>query len=165
MIIEDIKNYLSEDKKEELIKIVDEIYQMTQPLNDIYPNYNTWFFNKQIKGCYTPDRNIIFARDKKCKIVGISSLKKDDKEKKICTLFVDDKYRRRGIGSLLLDESFKFLETTKPFITITEDKLYMFAKLIEKYDWQLTETAYDIYSKGVREFCFNGKLLEKDYRY
>ena len=164
MIIDDIKNYLSEDKKEEFMKIINEVYGMTEHLNSTYPGYKEWFFDKQVKGCYTPSRDIIFVKSEIGEIAGISCLKKDDEEKKICTLFVNPNYRMRGIASLLLEESMKFLETTKPLVTFTEDKLDMFAKIIEKYDWQLTEIVDGVYNEGVREFCFNGQLSKRDYR-
>ena len=40
----------------------------------------------------------------------------------------------------------------------------MFAKIIEKYNWELTEIVDGIYNEGIREFCFNGQLSKRDYR-
>ena len=164
MTIDDIKNYLSEDKKDEFIRIINEVYEMTEHLNSTYPGYKEWFFGKQVKGCRTPSRNIIFIKSETGELAGISCLKKDEEEKKICTLFVNPDYRIHGIASLLLEESMKFLETTKPLVTFTKDKLDMFAKIIKKYEWQLTEIVEGIYNNGVREFCFNGQLTKRDYR-
>lgn len=160
MIVDSIKNYLSDDKKEEFIRIISSIYKVTEHLNDTYPWYKEWFFEKQVKGCYTPNRNIIFIRTNTNEIVGFSCLKKDEEEKKICTLYVDLKYRNYGIGNLLFEESMKYLETTKPLATFTEDKLPIFEKIIEKYDWKLTEIVDGIYNKGVKELCYNGKLTK-----
>ena len=160
MIVDSIKNYLSDDKKEEFIRIISSIYKVTEHLNDTYPGYKEWFFEKQVKGCYTPNRNIIFIRTNTNEIVGFSCLKKDEEEKKICTLYVDSKYRNHGVGSLLFEESMKYLETTKPLATFTEDKLPIFEKIIEKYDWKLTEIVDGIYNKGVKELCYNGKLTK-----
>lgn len=160
MIVDSIKNYLSDDKKEEFIRIISSIYKVTEHLNDTYPGYKEWFFEKQVKGCYTPNRNIIFIRTNTNEIVGFSCLKKDEEEKKICTLYVDLKYRNYGIGNLLFEESMKYLETTKPLATFTEDKLPIFEKIIEKYDWKLTEIVDGIYNKGVKELCYNGKLTK-----
>lgn len=160
MIVDSIKNYLSEDKKEEFIRITSRIYAITEHLKDTYPGYKEWFFEKQVKGCYTPNRNIIFIRTNTDEIVGFSCLKKDEEEKKICTLYVDSKYRNHGIGNLLFEESMKYLETTKPLATFTEDKLPIFEEIIKKYDWHLTEIVDGIYNKGVRELCYNGKLTK-----
>lgn len=155
--IDSIKNYLDKSKEKEFNDIVKEIYLMTEHLNKRYPGYKEWFYTKQLQGCKEKNRNIIFIRNNKNKIIAISSLKKEE-EKKICTFFVDDEHRRQGIGDILIEESIKYLETTKPLITINEDKLPMFKKIIEKYNWQLTEILFDAYTEGIREFCYNGYL-------
>ena len=160
MILDSIKNYLFADKKDEFIRIISRIYILTEHLNDTYPGYKEWFFEKQVNGCYTPNRNIIFVRTNTDEIVGFSCLKKDEEEKKICTLYVDSKYRNHGVGSLLFEESMKYLETTKPLATFTEDKLPIFEAIIKKYDWCLTEIVDGIYNKGVKELCYNGKLTK-----
>lgn len=146
------------------MRLADEIYELTIHLNGTYPGYKEWFYDKQIKGCLTPNRNIIFIKNEDGKIIALSCLKKDDEEKKICTLFVSDEYRKLGLGSLLFEESMKFLETTKPLVTFTEDKLPMFEKIVTKYNWELTEIVNGIYNDGIREFCFNGQLTNRNYR-
>ena len=162
MKIDSIKNYISEESL--FKKLADEIYALTIHLNGTYPGYKEWFYEKQINGCLTPNRNIIFIKNEKDEIIALSCLKKDDEEKKICTLFVSDEYRKQGLGSILFEESIKFLETTKPLVTFTEDKLLMFEKMIIKYDWELTEIVDGIYQDGTREFCFNGQLSKRNYR-
>lgn len=162
MKIDSIKNYISEESL--FKKLADEIYVLTIHLNGTYPGYKEWFYEKQINGCLTPNRNIIFIKNEKDEIIALSCLKKDDEEKKICTLFVSDEYRKQGLGSILFEESIKFLETTKPLVTFTEDKLPMFEKMIIKYDWELTEIVDGIYQDGTREFCFNGQLSKRNYR-
>lgn len=64
----------------------------------------------------------------------------------------------------MFEESMKFLETTKPLVTFTEDKLPMFEKIVSKYNWELTEIVDGIYNDGVRELCFNGQLSKRNYR-
>ena len=161
MTVDSIHNYLSDDKKDEYIEIISEIYRMTEHLNKAYPGYSEWLFGKQVKGCAEGTRNILFVRNEDGKIVAISCLKKDDEEEKICTLFVEPKCRNQGFGSLLFEESMKYLETTKPLATFSEDKLPMLTKIIEKYDWQLTEVVENTYGNGTRELCYNGKLTKK----
>ncbi len=158
MIVDSIKNYLQDDKHDEFVKIINEIYRLTEHLNSEYPGYHEWFFNKQVKGSLTPNRTILFVRNDAGKIVAVCCLKKDEEEKKICSLYVEPKYRNHGIGSLLFNESMKYLETTKPFATFTEDKLPMLSRIIDKYDWRLIEVVDGIYNEGVKELCYNGKL-------
>ena len=164
MKIDNIKNYISETNQESFMKLADEIYKLTIHLNGTYPGYKEWFYDKQIKGCLTPNRNIIFIKNEEGKIIALSCLKKDEEEKKICTLFVSDEYRKLGLGSLLFEESMKFLETTKPLVSFAEDKLPMFEKMITKYNWELTEIVDGIYNDGIREFCFNGQLTNRNYK-
>lgn len=161
---DNIKNYISETNQESFMRLADEIYELTIHLNGTYPGYKEWFYDKQVKGCLTPNRNIIFVKNEEGKIIALSCLKKDEEEKKICTLFVSDEYRKQGLGSLLFEESMKFLETTKPLATFTEDKLPMFEKTVTKYNWELTEIVDGIYNDGIREFCFNGQLTNRNYK-
>lgn len=162
MRIDNIKNYIHDEHS--FNKLADEIYSFTSNLKNTYPDYKKWFYEKQLKGCLTPERNIIFVRDNNNQIIAVSSLKKTLEEKKICTLLVLNEYRSKGVGSLLLEESFNFLETDKPLITFSEDALPMYEKIIEKYDWELTEIVYDMYGPGTKEYSFNGQLSNRNYR-
>lgn len=164
MNLDSIDNYLSESKKNEFAQIADEAYFLTEHLKETYPDYENWFYQKQVAGCLDKIRNIFFVRNEKGEMVAISCVKKDEEEKKICTLFVNPEYRKHGLGSLLLESSIQFLETTTPLITFEEDKLDMFEGIIKKYNWELTEIVPDIYNKGAREFCFNGQLTDRDYK-
>lgn len=40
----------------------------------------------------------------------------------------------------------------------------MFEKIVTKYNWELTEIVDGIYNHGIREFCFNGQLTNRNYR-
>lgn len=153
--IETIKEYI--DKKE-FIVLSDELYDLTKHLNDSYPNYKDWFYNKQLKESLTPNRNILFVRNKDKQVIGVSSLKNTKEEKKLCTLYIKDEYRNKNITTKLIEESFKYLETTKPLITFSENKLHMFENIISKYKWELVQSAENIYVKGTKEYCYNGKL-------
>ena len=90
----------------------------------------------------------------------MACLKKDEEEKKICTLFVSDKCRGLGIGTAIIQKSMEWLGTTKPFITLADYKLEMFKPIIEEYDWKLTEIVSGLYNDEFQELCFNGTLTE-----
>ena len=161
VVIDNIKNYFSEDTKEQYRQITNEIYEMSKFLNELYPGYQEWFFYKQLKECNSELRNVLFVKNEEGKVVGFTCLKKYEDEKKICTIFVDSEHRRQGLGTLLFEESMKFLETRKPLITFPEDRAEMFESFINKYGWELTDVITDIYNKGVKEFCYNGKLIKE----
>ena len=88
-------------------------------------------------------------------------MKKDDDEKKICTLYVSSECRGLGIGTMIIEESMKWLETTKPLVTMADYKLDMFIPIIEKYNWELTEVVEGLYNTHSKELCFNGSLIKE----
>ena len=156
-----ITDYLTNEKV--FLELVNKIYEITSFLNKSYPNYEKWFYEKQVKGCLNGERNIIFITNDD-EIIGIISVKKANEEKKICTLFVKEEYRNKGIGSMLLEESFKFLDTNKPLITIGDNMLPIYEEFINKYKWNFTEKLYDFYVQGINEYCYNGKLEKNKSR-
>ena len=124
-----------------------------------YPKHFEHFWTKYIPGIFSGEREIIGIYDS-CKLVGLVILKKDEKEAKISTLFIDERYRNRGLASKLIKESFKFLNTDKPLISITEYKVDMFISIIKKYNWKLTQVLNSEYYNGkYKEFVYNGKIL------
>lgn len=153
MILDSIKNYLFDDAED--VKIINEIYSIVEHLNEDYPRYKEWFYNKQVNGCFSRFRDILFIKNENSKIIGVSFLKMEDNEKKICTLYVCEEYRKKGVGTMLLEESFNVLGTKKPIITFNEDKLFMFEKIIVKYNWKLTKIVDSLYKDGIKEYCFN----------
>ena len=86
--------------------------------------------------------------------------KRDEEEQKICTLYVSDKCRGLGIGKAIVEESMRWLGTTKPLITLADYKLEMFRPIINKYGWELTEIVSGLYNDRTQELCFNGTLTK-----
>lgn len=158
MQINKITDYITNEKV--FLNLAQKIYETTSHLNEIYPEYEKWFYEKQIKESVIGKRNIIFIT-KEDEIIGISSVKKTNEEKKICTLYVKDEYRNKGIGSILLEESFKYLETEKPLITFCDSMISIYTEFINKYNWELQEILEDYYENGKSEYCYNGKLKNK----
>ncbi len=154
--VESLKDYIGKISEEELRKLTTKIYNLTEFIGDDYLKYQEWFFNKQLpETLNSSTRNILFVQDNS-KIIAVSCLKKDSKERKICTLYVTPSYRKKGIGSMMLIKAMEWLETTKPYITIRDYKLAMFKLFIQKYNWELTEVI-QVNSKE-KEFCYNGML-------
>ena len=159
--IESLKDYLGKTT-EEFIDLATAIYLITDSICEDYPNYKEWYFKKQLPAIASNERNILFVRNPKNinEIIAMSCLKNNNQEKKICTLYVSDKYRNLGIGTLILEESIKWLKTTKPLITLTDYKLELFLPIIKKYDWKLTEVIENFYNDETKELCYNGFLTK-----
>lgn len=163
--IESIKNYIGNTSEEDLVGLASKIYEITNFMCNDYPKYEEWYFTKQLPATINSNkRNILFVRNPENneEIISMACLKKDEEEKKICTIYVSDKYRGLGIGKAIIEESMKWLGTTKPLITLTDYKLEMFKPIINKYDWKLTEIVSGLYNAKTQEFCFNGTLTKNN---
>ena len=136
----------------ELPSVIDEIYQFTKQNEEQYPHYYDWFYQTSIPRIVEGLGEIIFYEDS-FQIAGLSILKRDSHEDKICTLKVAEPYRRTGLSRELLEESFEYLKTTKPLMTIPKKKVGEFSGIIRDYDWQLTATTNEYYTP---ENIYNG---------
>lgn len=86
------------------------IYDITASLCLDYPHYKDWYFKKQLPRVLMSKGDILFIRKKEDPkvIIAMASLKKDESEKKICTLFVVEQYRMQHLGSEHIRKSLLF---------------------------------------------------------
>lgn len=128
------KFVLSEMKDKNFSKAVNEIYLLTDYNKLQYPDYYKWYYQKNLPRILDGHGEAIFYLDG-FQVVGLAMLKRDSLESKICTLLIDEEYRKKGFSSLILEDSFKFLGTDKPLITIPQSRLDEFSKIINAYGW------------------------------
>ena len=163
--IESLKNYVNSVSQEEFMMLAGDIYMITDFICSDYPKYREWYFTKQLPATVVGDkRNILFVRnpDDVSEIISMACLKRNKEEQKICTLYVSDKCRGLGIGTAIVEESMRWLGTTKPLITLADYKLEMFRPIINKYGWELTEIVSCLYNDRAQELCFNGTLTKNN---
>ncbi len=160
--VESLKDYLKTNNTEEFIDIATKIYALIDFIGHDYPKHKEWYFLKQLPAIFGEERNILFVRDPENlnEIIAIACLKENKEERKICTIYVSDKFRKMGIGTAIVEEAMKWLGTTKPLITFVDYKLEMFQSMIHKYNWELTEVVSELYSDESQELCFNGTLIK-----
>lgn len=128
------------------------IYHYIKETGDHYPDFFNWYYLKVIPGLLTGDRKILIeTRDKDLK--GIAIVKYS--EKKICHLNVMNIYKGSGAGIKLFERCFQELNTRRPFLTISEEKLLLFKRIISYYDFKLTSVRYDLYRKNKKEYFYN----------
>ena len=150
---------LARTDKNRFSKLASDSYIATNWIAKDYPKHFEHFWTKYIPGIFSGEREIIGIYNSN-ELAGLVILKKNDTEAKISTLFIDEKYRNRGLASKLIEESVKFLNTDKPLISIAEYKVDMFISIIKKYNWKLTQVLDSEYYNGRhREFVYNGKIL------
>lgn len=149
---------LSKMKRINFSKAVNEIYLLTDYNHEQYPEYWKWYYQKNIPRIINGEGEIIFHLDG-FTVAGIAVLKKDIKESKICTLMVNEDYRKQGYSKKLLESSFEYLGTDKPLITIPTRRLEEFQKIITAYDWKESIRTDQYFSE---EVIFNQpKMLKR----
>ena len=152
------KFVLSEMYNKNFSKAVNEIYLLTDYNKSQYPDYYKWYFSKIIPRVLNGTGDIIFYLDG-LEIVGISILKSST-EKKLCTFMINSEYRKKGYSKLLLEDSFEYLKTDKPVITIPEFRLDEFSSIINAYAWEKSSIIDNYFSKEI-EFNGEKKLIKK----
>lgn len=160
--IESLKNYTNIISANEFMSLAKRIYLITDFVCEYYPKHKEWYFTKQLPSINDEKRNVLFVRSPEDynEIIAMACLKKEPQEQKICTLYVAEDYRGQGIGKTLVETSMEWLGTRKPLITLTDNKLEMFAPMIKKYEWELTEIVLALYNDYSKELCFNGKVTK-----
>lgn len=134
-----------------------ELYHELAMLQEEYPGFQKWYFEKVVPGVLSGTRSVFVAHYNE-KHAGILILKDAD-EKKICTLRVLPEFRRMGIGHQLIDFAISALNTTRPVITVSDDHIQEFFHLLtEDYKFALTEFHYGYYRENHGEYVFNGSL-------
>ena len=117
-----------------------------------YPGFNIWL--ERVFSGVGIDRIILLYLTGDI-ISGISILKNSPAEKKICTLYVDSFYRRRGIGTALIQESYKILGTRTPGMTVSEKQLPEYKSFLLRNGAKQTGSVLSLYYPGEREYFFN----------
>lgn len=154
------KYILSKMNSQNFSKAVNEIYLLTDYNHKQYQEYLKWYYSKNIPRVLNGSGEIIFYLDG-LTVAGLSILKKDEIESKICTLMINEEYQKKGYSKELLETSFDYLGTDKPLITIPLNRIDEFQSIIDAYDWK-ESLRTDIYLS--EEIVFNNsKELKLHY--
>ena len=130
-----------------------ELHKQIESAGIYYPQFDTWYFQKVIPDLLLGRRKII-TETREGSVVGTAIIKLSE-ELKLSTLKVDEHYENKGIGLKLFEKSFDLLDTEKPFLTVSEERLPLFQKIFKYYGFELTNVYDDIYRNGKKEFFFN----------
>lgn len=127
-------------------------------LRQNYPNFEQWL-DEKVMTQLGDTRKIIVALSEQV-IVGVMVLKNTVSERKICTLWVQEEYRKNGIGTELIKYAIKELETKYPLITVSENSHMNFLPLMEKFHFRLKRRYRGYYQPEIIEYAYNGLLEE-----
>jgi GNAT superfamily N-acetyltransferase len=132
------------------------VFAALAEVGDLYPGFEAWYWETVIPGIGR-DR-AIFVEWNSDKIAGVVIAKRSLEERKLCTVWVDDGFRSRGVASRLLDQSCSWLGTGAPMLTIPSESLGEFAGILKAGQFCRTQVLDAYYRFGSREHVFNGKL-------
>lgn len=140
-----------------------EVFDLIKDLNQYYPKFNSWYWDKVIPGVYTGNDKIIIAKQKH-EIIGISIIKKNNEnsnsENKLRALRIIPRLQNKGTSLImkLIDESFKQLDDPIPVFSIAEEMMKDMSRiLVNRYGADLTQVYNSLYRKGKIEYGFNEK--------
>lgn len=153
----------------ELIKITergkDKILpkEMINSLVSLYPKSRKWLFEKVIPEVNSRKRKIIFLMDDTKTIKkGCLIIKDYQGEKKICTIWVNTKFKNEydDIVRALIDKAIAELKVDMPLVTLSSKCKYfeIYDKIFKDYGFLVLGVKDDYYIKGIKEYCYNGVL-------
>ena len=136
----------------EHIQLYEQLLCLTKPVNEAYPNRTKWFKERFIPGLKKKERMYIIAQEGDT-LAGCVLIKNTVEEKKICTFFVDPKFRRQGLGKQLMAQALKELKDL-PLITVSGRNLSQFSPLLKQSGFHLSAIKKGVYTEDT-EYYFN----------
>lgn len=130
------------------------VHFFLQSLTKDYPNFDRWWMQKVVPDLIVGNRTIIIVHSH-IEICGISVLKHDGLEKKICCLKVHENLTRHGVGRYLFEKSFEILNTERPLLTISEINYPQFSRLFSRYGMTVVDQQYGLYQNGMVELIIS----------
>lgn len=147
-----------------MFALLSQVESQLLELASSYPDIAQWYSNKVVPELYAspPTRNIFLAmpKDEPDKLAAFCIVKRSVEEKKVCTIFVLDRFQGKGLGSVLFERAFLFLQTRLPSFSISQRLITDFSGLIEKFGFVQGPTMQDCYVKGDAEIFFNHALAD-----
>jgi hypothetical protein len=127
------------------------------PLSEDYPDFERWFRSKVVPGIRVGTRKL-FRIERNGDLVGIGIAKREEEERKICTVRIAHSFFGRGLGLKVFDNCLRWLDTDRPHLTVSEQKLPAFERIFDSYGFELTSKKYGRYLPRVTEFSYNESI-------
>lgn len=134
-----------------------EVFRHLAPLAKLYPAFENWYWNKAVRDAVSNRRRFFLAFGQN-RIQGVVIAKRTPDERKLCTVWICPTARQKRIAEGLVSQANNWLGSTRPLITIPENRLHEFRGLISRFGFVRTEILKGYYRCGQAEHVFNGKL-------
>lgn len=127
-------------------------------LRDCYPNFENWFDSKIVPNINSGKRKLFLATQNS-EFAGALILKSDLNEKKICTCFVNPKYRSNHLGLDFIRIASEELETYKLAISVSDEAKSFFMNNLN-FNFYTTKLCENHYKENMNEYF--GYIMFKD---
>ena len=105
---------------------------------------------------------IITDIDNPLRVIGLTILKTEPIEKKMCTIRVDKNYQRRGYGTALIKKSLEIMGTNYPLATVSEKHIDAFRPFFKQFGFHIASKVKSLYHEGEYEYFFNVPYKHRD---
>lgn len=141
--------------------VLAEVFAHVRDLKDVYPHFDAWLTDRVLPGLWSGDRSIL-VEHRDGMLAGLAILKDDGLEKKLCCLRVLRGFQdSRGLGVRLFDKALDILETQKPLLSVSEERLSAFERIFAHFGFEQVKRYEGLYRAGHSEISFNGELFER----
>lgn len=133
------------------------VWPTLAPLKATYPGFSSWYWSKVVPGVLRGTRAIL-RQGSLNDPSGLAIVKRDAAENKICTLWVSEAGRGRGLGRELLEEAIDWIGDDHPLFTVPAQRYQEFQPLMERFRFNETQRLNSLYRPGVVEHIYNGQF-------
>jgi predicted GNAT family N-acyltransferase len=138
---------------------LDSIYQALCQLDNEYPQFYRWYYDKVAKDIFKGEREVLFTISSDKFISGIVILKKSFSENKLCTIRVPEPFQKNGLGKSLIIKAMEILNDEKPLVSVSFEKEREFKKLFNYFGFLKTQELRGKYLSRASEIVYNGVLF------
>ena len=125
-----------------------------QEVSPLYPNFDAWLNFKFRRILSSGERNIVLATDGS-NILGLSLLKKNKDESKICTFYVPEEYRGMNVGKDLMSKSLSILDNQNSLITVADERHKELKPLLDSSGFKLIKSIDALYREDSTEHFYS----------
>ena len=123
-------------------------------VSHLYPNFKEWLYFKFKPDFLNGSRDILVAYDGN-NIAGLSLLKFNGLEHKICTFYVMPAYRGLSIGHELMDRSLSLLCNRNVLISVSQEREIELYPILKNSGFRLDHKIEGAYRSGVVESFYS----------
>lgn len=139
------------------------LYEITKSINETYPAHYNWFHETFMKKLKNKKALIIYTNPEGEPYSPNGIIFIDLEKNKICTLFIEQQSRGKGLATMLMEEATKQL--IKPTLTVSYTNIDKLLPILKKFDFLPGYAVKGYYEPESVEIVFNdtsGKVFGQE---